>query len=189
MRISRSPPCSSTTNHLPIASLVKYCRLCVSGHLHWCECKDVHSKNSFDTRDILLQLLFSPLPFTEATFATLSLVRGPERIRMMEIDVLQAWAIITVIVDIAITASMLAMVCVSHSLISKLYLMHPFAQLSHAKSSSYFRETRDRISHLLRLTIQTGFITCVFTIPIPILFYKNQASLYLLPFVTIALIQ
>jgi len=36
--------------------------------------------------------------------------------------------------------------------------------LFHAKSSSYFGETRDKFSRLLRLTIQTGFLTSVLSL-------------------------
>ena len=39
-------------------------------------------------------------------------------------------------------------------------------QLYHAKSSAYFGETRDRISRLLRLTLQTGFLTSILALPV-----------------------
>jgi len=49
--------------------------------------------------------------------------------------------------------------------------------LFRAKNTSYFGETRDRISRLIRLTIQTGLLTTVLAIPIAPLFYFNQQGL------------
>jgi len=45
-------------------------------------------------------------------------------------------------------------------------VLNKSGQLYQAKSSAYFGETRDRISRLFRLTVQTGFLTAVLAIPI-----------------------
>jgi len=68
------------------------------------------------------------------------------------------WTVSTAVADLTITISMIAI-------------------LYHAKSSAYFGETRDRISHLLHLTLQTGFLTSIFAIPIAPL-YSNWTHGY-----------
>jgi hypothetical protein len=50
------------------------------------------------------------------------------------------------------------------------------SQLYHAKSNSYFGETRDRVSRLLRVTIQTGFLTFIVALPIGPLYFRVQSS-------------
>ena len=57
------------------------------------------------------------------------------------------------------------------------------SQLLHAKSSAYFGETRDRISQLLRLTIQTGFLTSTLSILMVALgdSHAKISSVYTLP--------
>jgi len=50
------------------------------------------------------------------------------------------------------------------------------AILYHAKSNTYFGETRDRISRLLRLTFQTGFLTSILALPIAPLYFGVQYS-------------
>jgi len=46
--------------------------------------------------------------------------------------------------------------------------------LYHAKSGAYFGETRDRISRLLRLTLQTGFLTSILTLPVVPLYFSDH---------------
>jgi len=69
------------------------------------------------------------------------------------------WTISTVVADVTITACMMSI-------------------LYHAKSSSCFGETRDRLSRLLRLTIQTGFLTSVLAIPVAPLFAREHSGIY-----------
>jgi len=67
------------------------------------------------------------------------------------------WTVPSAIVDVTITAIMITM-------------------LYHAKSSACFGETRDRISNLLRLTLQTGFVTSILALPIGPLYLAYQFS-------------
>jgi len=69
------------------------------------------------------------------------------------------WAISTAAADVTITICMIAI-------------------LYHAKSNSYYGETRNRISRLLRLTIQTGFLTCILAIPVSPLFVSELGGAY-----------
>jgi len=80
--------------------------------------------------------------------------------------IIMLWSITTALVDVAITVCMMVI-------------------LYHAKSSAYYGETRDKISGMLRLTIQTGFLTSILAIPIaPIEAFKidgwNIFTCYLL---------
>jgi len=52
--------------------------------------------------------------------------------------------------------------------------------LYHAKASACFGETRDRFSRLLRLTIQTGFVTSILALPIAPLYIHVQVGIYTL---------
>jgi len=71
------------------------------------------------------------------------------------------WTVSTAVADVTITVCMMAF-------------------LYHAKSRSWFGEMRDRISRLLRLTIQTGFLTSVLAIPVAPLFYRVHSGIYTL---------
>jgi len=54
--------------------------------------------------------------------------------------------------------------------------------LRNAKSRAYFGETRDRISRLLRLTIQTGLLTTILALPTgPVFLRAQDSSMYALP--------
>jgi hypothetical protein len=58
---------------------------------------------------------------------------------------------------------------VDHRAFSRHLLLLPLikaTQLYQAKSNAYFGETRDRISRLFRLTVQTGFLTAILAVPI-----------------------
>jgi hypothetical protein len=49
-------------------------------------------------------------------------------------------------------------------------------QLLNAKANVYFGKTRDAISRLLRLTVQTGFLTSILAIPIIPLFLESSPT-------------
>jgi len=76
----------------------------------------------------------------------------------------QAWTISTVVVDVTITAFMMAIVSAGVP-DTITWTDFPF-QLYHAKASAYYEEMRNKISRMLRLTIQTGFLTSILAIPI-----------------------
>ena len=95
----------------------------------------------------------------------------------------QSWTVLTTVVDVTITASMMTIVsyAVPRSLSSILLLSF---QLYHAKSSAYFGQTRDRISRLLRLTVQTGFLTSILALPIaPLVFRELKTDIHVLMYV------
>jgi len=73
------------------------------------------------------------------------------------------WTISTAVTDVTITVCMIFI-------------------LYHAKSTAYFGETRDHVSRLLRLTIQTGFLTVIIALPIGPLYLRVQSgTIYALP--------
>jgi len=76
-------------------------------------------------------------------------------------SIVLAWTVSTAIADVVITMCMMVI-------------------LHHAKSSGCFGETRDRLSRLLRLTIQTGFLTSILAIPIAPLYIRVQVGIYTL---------
>jgi len=79
------------------------------------------------------------------------------------VDMLVVWTISGAVADVTITVCMMSI-------------------LYHAKSSSYFGETRDRISKVIRLTIQTGFLTSVLALLVPPLLLRHVFGFYGLPF-------
>jgi hypothetical protein len=91
-------------------------------------------------------------------------------------DILQVWTVPTAVADITITVCMI--VIVSRNIPVK--DSHPYShvhQLYHARSSSYLGETRDRLSYLYRLTIQTGFLTSILALPIAPLYFRGTAGI------------
>ena len=59
-----------------------------------------------------------------------------------------------------------------------------FIKLFHAKANAYLGETRDRISRILHLTVQTGFLTAILAMPIaPLFFETNSPGVYALTYV------
>jgi len=71
------------------------------------------------------------------------------------------WSLSTAVADVTITAIMIRI-------------------LYHAKSSTYFGVTRDKLSRLLRLTLQTGFLTAILALPIGPLYaiYQDTSSIF-----------
>jgi hypothetical protein len=57
---------------------------------------------------------------------------------------------------------------------------YPHIQLYHAKSSLYFGESRDRITRLLRLAIQTGLLTSILALPVAPLYSQGETGIYAL---------
>ena len=80
--------------------------------------------------------------------------------------------------DVTITVVMIAIV--SNDLLFLARYLNLASQLYDAKSHAYFGETRDRISHLLRLTLQTGFLTSALALPIAPLYliYQDSSRIY-----------
>jgi len=64
------------------------------------------------------------------------------------------WTVSSAVIDIVISACMIAI-------------------LRHARSKTYFADTRDTISKLIRLTVQTGTLTSVLALAIIIVFLKE----------------
>jgi hypothetical protein len=54
-------------------------------------------------------------------------------------------------------------------------------QLYHAKSSSYFGETRDRISGIIRVTVQTGFLTSALAVIVVVFLLRGVFGVFTLP--------
>jgi len=68
------------------------------------------------------------------------------------------WTVSTSVVDVTITICMIVI-------------------LYHAKANAYFGETHDKLSRLLRLTIQTGFLTSILAVPMtPLYFYGGPGT-------------
>jgi len=72
------------------------------------------------------------------------------------------WIVSTAVADLTITATMLTI-------------------LYHATSSACFGEMQDRISLLLRLTLQTGFLTSILAMPVVPIYFTNGSGIYSLP--------
>jgi len=73
--------------------------------------------------------------------------------------VLVIWTVASALADLIITLCMMII-------------------LRHARASSFFGETRNIISRLLRLTIQTGLLTTTLAIPIPPLVFANEIGIW-----------
>jgi len=76
-------------------------------------------------------------------------------------NVVLVWTLSTAVADATITVCMMVM-------------------LYHAKANSHFGPTRDKLSSLIRLTIQTGLLTSALAIPIAPLFIDIQVGIYTL---------
>jgi len=76
--------------------------------------------------------------------------------------VLPLWIISSAVVDVTITLCMAAL-------------------LLHAKANSYFGETRDLLSRLIRIVLQTGLLTTVLALLILLLYVKEEVGMYGLP--------
>lgn len=57
-------------------------------------------------------------------------------------------------------------------------------QLYHAKANAYFGETHDKLSRLLRLTIQTGFLTSMLAVPMTPLYFYGGPGTYTVTYVS-----
>jgi hypothetical protein len=55
-------------------------------------------------------------------------------------------------------------------------------KLHYAKSASQFRETRNGISKIIRVTLQTGLLTSVLAVLVPIFGYALEVAFYDLPY-------
>jgi len=55
------------------------------------------------------------------------------------------------------------------------------ALLRHAKAGSYFGDTRDLLSRLIRICLQTGLLTSILALIVPPLFLSNTFSFFALP--------
>jgi len=105
-------------------------------------------------------LLTSLCAFISAIVLTALLISGPIDNIPPGTTVL-VWSLSTAIADVTITVCMMII-------------------LYHAKASACFGETRDRFSRLLRLTIQTGFVTSILALPIAPLYIHVQVGIYTL---------
>lgn len=68
-----------------------------------------------------------------------------------------AWTVISAVCDITITVCMIGI-------------------LQHAKSKTEFADTRDALSRLIRLSIQTGLLTSIFALGIIVVFLTEQSG-------------
>jgi len=55
------------------------------------------------------------------------------------------------------------------------------ALLLHAKANSYFGETRDLLTRLIRIVLQTGLLTSALALLVLPLFFRNLIGIYALP--------
>jgi len=99
----------------------------------------------------LMIVLMSISAFASAIVLFVYELAASEPNDLLDTTTILLWSISTAVVDVTITICLMVI-------------------LYRAKSSAYYGETRDKLSHMLRLTIQTGFLTSILAIPVAPLF-------------------
>jgi len=95
----------------------------------------------------LLLVMASTCGFLAIAILPFTLIPGVDMAKFDLRKIILIWTVPSAVVDVTITVSMMII-------------------LTHARSRSHARETRYKISQLLRITIQTGFLTTILAIPI-----------------------